>query len=118
MAREEAKRENSARLAFSFGTFQTTGSGTTLFEQVVEFDCQYVRRPYVSYSFAVADGDVQQVPVCSGGVYEWKKNEHGFYIGAWCCASVSYFGTTALTIDHDFTFGNIGMKNIPYSDMV
>jgi hypothetical protein len=116
----DSQRENSSRLAFAFGTFTTEGSGSALFPDPVEFGTVFVRRPYVSYSWALAEqvDDLAVMPNCSGGVYRWKQDENGFYVGAWCGANVSIFSTTTVTMYHDFTFANMALKDIPIEDLI
>ncbi len=126
---EYRNAENSARLAHSFGKFNTTGWGEFLPEDKVDFAGLYLERPAVSYGASFADDDeveklvTTRYPRCGGVVVRWDKTEKGLYKGAWVAIWVedrSPFAelTTPDTdmtyeIVHDFTFLGVATKPIP-----
>jgi hypothetical protein len=120
-------RENSTRFAQAFGSFDTTGWGEVAFEDCFEFGLTFIEEPFPAYSFSVEleENDDPLVdtrfPRCSGGIWKWKRNKRGFYVGAWCLVTVesqSAFITTAepepdYPLRHFFTFSGKAMKDLP-----
>ena len=139
----EAIRENSARYASSYVSYQTTGWGEFLAPDCQRFTTTFVKRPSVAHACSI-DGDTLvdgRFPRITAGVHKWLQNDQGFYIGAWLFFVVETFGlqsqptfvmptdsdgavaTVALpyptpadpnySIIHDFTFTGVAMKAIP-----
>lgn len=142
--REEAQRhaENSARLAQSFAIFVTQGQGTLVHNKRVRFDTTFIEQPIVTYGsvvnlddlaslFDLGDSDDAPLPICSGFVTDWDRDDRDFYTGCWVAVRVHYplilgIGeeeeVTAVPevptdaqpeIEHHFTFAGIAMKDIP-----
>ena len=120
-------RENSTRFGEAFAFFDTTGWGETAFEECYVFDMTFIQPPFVSYSFSVeleenddplVDG---RFPRCSGGIYKWKRDKRGFYVGAWCLVTVETQSPFILTTEvepnyplrHYFRFCGKAMKDLP-----
>lgn len=88
--RREAHRENAARLASIVVSFETTGSGDLIPPQPVVFKVPFFEEPTVAYGSVLRrrpDAQFYRLPVSSGGVLRWQKNERGFVLGAFL-----YFG--------------------------
>lgn len=123
--------ENSSRLAQSYAVFDTTGWGEVAFDQCFLFDLTFIEPPVIAYGFGVglvggAEMNNDQLvdtrfPRCSGGVYRYKTDKRGFYLGAYCFVTVdtkSPFIPTAMPepnyqISHWFTFTGIALKDLP-----
>lgn len=123
--------ENSARLAQAYATFTTNGQGTTQYEHRVNFGLTFIEEPVVSYgsmvdidfladALAVEDSDDVKLPLCSGFVVNWDRDERDFYIGCWVAARVYYPPEDLVAfeaqpeVDHHFTFAAVAMKDIPF----
>ena len=139
----EATRENSARYASAYVSYQTTGWGEFLSPDCQRFTTTFVKRPSVAHSLSIDGDDLvdTRYPRVTAGVHKWLQDERGFYIGAWLFFVVETFGlqtqptyvmptdsdgavgTVAMpypaaadpnyTIIHDFTFTGVAMKAIP-----
>jgi len=130
--------ENTGRLAQAYAVFETTGWGETAFEDCFDFRLTFVEVPVVAYgsrlisASALPDDNEDEklvdtrFPRCSGMVYEYRQNSQGFYVGAWCLATVDtrspYITTTITddpnyTIEHWFTFTGIALKDLPAEAM-
>ena len=108
----EQVRQNSSRLAQSFNSVETVGVGMIRLRSALIFDCSFIQKPIVGYGMTVESDLVEgDFPSCSGGVTDWRRNSRGFYLGAYV-----YLVVTAVedpTIQHDFTFTGIAMKDLP-----
>jgi hypothetical protein len=117
--------ENSSRLAFAWGTFTSTGWGELAYPEPVDFGLTFVEEPIVAYGFALVGGDKlvdNRFPRAQGGVYEWRIDGRGFYIGAHvfaCVETVSALITAPYgdpdpnyELKHHFTFSGIALKDI------
>ena len=129
-AEVERHRQNRARLAQEFHKFQSVGQGFIEFDKVAAFDITMIEEPYVSYG-ATLDLDAlaeQQnldpgvdpaIPLTTGVVTEWDRDDRGFYVGAWVAVRVYFPPTDAIPADMDveilhwFTFTAIGIKDVP-----
>lgn len=127
----ERHQENSARLAQAFARFEARGAGYVEFGDMVDFGLTFIEKPFVTIGSAIdldalasdlnldEEGDVPPIPLISGVVTEWERDERGFYTGAWVGAAV-YFQPDVI-IDEDvrtvievhYTFTAIAMKDIP-----
>lgn len=130
----ERHRENSGRLAQAFAKFDTEGQGYVEFADRIDFGLTFVEQPYVTYGSALdlddlADlldlepGATPPLPLASGFVTEWDRDERDFYIGAWIAVRV-YFpmedGVTAdveVPVTHYFTFTATAIKDVPLDDL-
>lgn len=123
-------QENSARLAQSFATYDTTGQGSKAFDKKCKFGVTFIEKPIVAYC-AELDldvlGDLQNVdagempvlPICTGFVCEWDTDERGYYTGCWVAVRV-YFPYEDLIdikmkveVTHNFTFSAVALKDVP-----
>lgn len=139
----EQTRENTARLAQAFASYETTGDGEIILNEPYLFGCTFIERPTTSYGFALNEAanaagiDVQfgKLPQASGGVREWVKDGRGYYTGCYVFFSVRTQAITRTTpvdpdedpapvvdptaatpnyvIDHDFMFSGIAIKDVP-----
>ena len=116
--------ENSTRLATAHARFQTTGWGEVEFENCFIFGVTFVDQPSVSFGYSLQEGldpVPSRFPRAFGFVSQWKLNDKGFYVGAWCAVAVddrsSFIGTTEpdpdYVLEHDFRFEGIAMKDVP-----
>ena len=128
--REMRDRENGARLAKSFAVFRTTGQGSHQYEERVDFGLTFIEKPVVAYgSFCdiddladvqnLEDADETPLPVTSGFVVNWDRDERDFYIGCWVAVRVNFPTIDEVDpeampeMEHHFTFSAIGMKDVP-----
>jgi hypothetical protein len=82
----EAIKENSARTARLYVTFQTTGAGQLVPPAPVMFELPMFSEPAVSHGFALArapDRRYFRLPMVSAGVLRWERNNRGYYVGAY-----------------------------------
>lgn len=114
LAREswrEQVAENSARLAFAWGTSTTTGPGAQVHEKSIDFGLTFVEKPMFAYGFVAIDVDFETYfPQSVGFVTGWEQDARGLYIGA-------HVGVNVLTsagdiLEHHFSFIGTGMKDI------
>lgn len=116
--------ENSTRDANAYARFTTTGWGEIAFEECFEFGLTFIEEPYVACSMSLQDGDKLiegRFPRASGGVYRWKKNHRGYYVGAWLFVTVETSSPNIYTseldpgyeLDHSFIFAGMAMKDLP-----
>lgn len=121
----EQHKENSARLAYAFGTKETTGWGEFTFEDVIDFQVAFIERPVHSYGCSVDPDSIDSIrssryPRTWGQVTHWDIDKNGLYRGAWVVVEVedrSYFISATVpdpepnyTLIHDFTFIGTAMK--------
>jgi hypothetical protein len=130
---QERHKENAARLAQAYAEFDTTGQGSIEFEERVNFGLTFIEKPIVVYGSeldleALDDllendsevNDVPALPLCSGYVTEWDRDDRGFYKGCWIAARIFFPSSpavptdTAVVITHHFTFAAVAMKDVPY----
>lgn len=122
-------RENSARIAQQFATFDTTGQGSVAFEDKVDFQITFIEKPLLAYGCEldldylaevqdVEAGEMPALPICCGFVTEWDTDHRGFYTGAWCAVKV-YFPpedlvdvTLEVEMTHNFTFAAVALKDV------
>jgi len=133
--RQEADRhrENSARLAQAVAVFVSTGQGTTQYAKRINFGLTFIEKPVITYGSQVdmddledligtdteSDADDTPLPVCTGFVTQWDRDERGFYTGCWIAARVYYPDTDYVSgdvmpvIEHHFMFSAVAIKDIP-----
>lgn len=86
--------ENSARLAMVWGSSTTTGSGSILFEDAIEFGITFIEQPMVSYGTVLLNPDAVMdlanavLPLATGMVVEWVRDANDFWVGAHVALSV------------------------------
>lgn len=116
----EQVAENSARLAFAWGTAITTGQGSIALEDDIQFGIAFVEKPMVSYGYELlnrtdfeADDDTEINPVipnAAGCVYEWDIDGRGLYVGAH--VAVNVIGDDVIEIEHHFGFTGVAIKDL------
>lgn len=120
-ARVEQTRENGGRLAEAHGLFRTSGWGEMAFQDVIEFGLSFVDAPAIAYGAELNPGQTlvdTRFPRSWGGVYQWKRDAKGLYVGAYCYAvidagSIIPAGDPGYTLTHHFTFTGIAIKGLP-----
>lgn len=117
--------ENSSRLAYSFGEFQTTGWGETVFTTRIDFGLAYIYKPTMSYGYDCSAREASltasRFPRAGGFVTRWDIDTRGFYRGCWvgCWVEDKSPNITAVlpdpnySLNHYFTFLGVAMKDIP-----
>lgn len=131
-------RENSARLAQAYASFDTKGLGTIQYKGRVGFGLTFIERPMVSHaaycdmeelmdtyypdSDLTDDENEISLPVCTGYVTDWDEDERGLFIGCWIAVRVympledwpNPASSPMPKIEHHFTFAGIAMKDLPF----
>lgn len=108
----EQLRQNTSRLAQSYNFVETVGAGMIRLPTVVRFHCTFIEKPVVAYGYTVeSDLITGDFPSAVGGVYSWQIDARGFYLGCYVFAVVT--ANSDPTIQHDFTFTGIAMKDLP-----
>lgn len=109
-------KENSARLAFAWGSMASTGVGTAMQSDPIMFGLAYIEKPSVAYGVEYPDFDDDPdtggfPPYTSMGfVHEWLTDGSGLYVGAYVGVSIGGIGTDFSAVHH-FTFCGISIKN-------
>lgn len=133
-AEVERHQENSGRLAEAFARFETIGQGSIEFGERVDFDLTFIEEPFMSYG-AMIDLDaldemmgndpsniVPEIPLSTGVVTSWDRDDHGFYVGAWVGVRIWYPYDSSIwpemefEMSHHFTFKAVAIKDIPVGD--
>ncbi len=113
---EGQTRENAARQAFSWGTFDSTGFGELPYPEQLDFGVTFIHEPYVSYGFSVEQAAaLDELPTSAGGVFKWRQDGRGFYVGAHVYVVVDSFSHTYAVdprLVHHFSFTGIAIKDI------
>lgn len=112
--------ENSARMAFAWGTSTTQGQGGVAHPEVIDFGLAFAEKPMFSYGFELlnrtdfeADNDTDvdpPIPTSTGCVYQWKVDPRGMYIGAH--VAVYVVSDDAIKIEHHFGFVGLAIKDL------
>jgi hypothetical protein len=120
-----AVAENSARLAFAYGDYNTTGLGQFAFNEQVSFDLAFIERPFMSYGYVYDFDDNDSVvlyPRATGFVWDWHVNTKGLYVGAsvGVCVDTPAVVNPApsFALEHHFSFAGLAMKVIPANLLV
>ncbi len=131
-AARQRNAENAARHAFTFHRLESIGWGQIEFEDPLQFDLSFTRRPFMSYGYHVESDALIEYgyPHCAGLVTEWEQDAHGLYIGAWVAVSiqlgvanyplsqeVAQEDWPAYVVEHDFTFQAVAIKDLPLDDV-
>ncbi len=120
-------RENRARHAQMMAKFETVGQGGKEFEDRIDFGLTFIEEPHMGYGSALdldelADlldlepGADPPLPLCSGMVTEWDRDDRDFYVGAWVAVRVYFPETVAvdeLRMSHYFSFQATAIKDVP-----
>jgi len=121
-------RENSTRFAQTFGRFTTTGWGEVAFEDMFDFGLSFIEEPFVAYSSSI-DSDAlidTRFPRATGGVYRWKQDKRGFYVGAWCYTTIETKSPNIATTEaepnyslvHYYSFSGKAIKDLGIEHLV
>lgn len=130
LSRYERQRtaENSARLAWSMGSFVTNGWGEFLMPEAQIFDCLFVGEPFMFSGFSV-DEDLTKsqlvstrFPRVSAFVAEYHKDQRDLYYAAHVGFTVDMRSPEFLknqvesipkyTLTHYFCFAGIAIKRL------
>lgn len=112
-------QENSARLAWAWGTATTTGAGQKPFEKIINFGLAFTEKPHFSYGYELLNrtdfedddgGNDLPVPRSTGCVYMWRVDGRGLYTGAH--VAVNIVSDKAIQIEHHFSFAGIAIKDL------
>lgn len=104
--------ENHGRLAVNRARFTTAGWGSYEFEEIADFDATFIEEPTLSVGFQMEADEWREAledagyvasnietegtsldipfPVVSGFVTTWEQDDNGYYVGAYCAASVQF----------------------------
>lgn len=112
--------ENAARMAFAWGVATTTGQGHVVLNRVIDFGLAFAEKPMIAYGWEIlnrsdftadtAGGATLPVPFCSGGVYQWKVDGRGLYVGAH--VAVAIYCDDTIQIEHHWTFTGTAIKDL------
>lgn len=127
----ERHEENAARVAEAYARFQSTGLGSIEFEERVDFGLTFTEEPYLSCGHQIDLDDLDDLleneagtttppmPLCTGYVTSWDRDDRGFYVGAWV-GVVAWYPYEAnirpdveIEMSHHYTFKAIAMKDVP-----
>lgn len=115
---EGQTRENAARQAFAWGTFDSTGYGTYAYPDVLDFGLTFIHEPIVTHSFSVDGERLDHLPRAVGGVHRWQEDGRGYFRGAFVYVVVDLFEPELMTpensppVVHSFLFTGIAIKDI------
>lgn len=123
--------ENKARLAQVFADVTSTGQGTYVFDEVIDFGLTFIERPNISAGWyidlddwaeelGIREDDEEPLPLpsCSLFVVRWDQDDRDFYVGAYLAVSVHFpVGMVPFeampVIEHHVTFSAIAIKDVP-----
>lgn len=76
--------ENSGRLARVAVFYDTTGNGETTVQKPIEFGLTFTEMPSVVMGSSLLSGQLvrRKLPNTSAGVWKWKIDPKGYYVGA------------------------------------
>ncbi len=123
-AHRDAIRENTGRTARCMATYTTVGVGETRLDKGIPFDITFIEEPCFTYGYALDDDSVDLVaghyPRVGCGVYEWIRDNRGFYTGALLFFTVDTVGPgdtvghePNYTIHHHLRWEGTAIKDIP-----
>lgn len=121
-SRREAQQQNSARLAFFRHTHGTNGVGPVRMEEPILFDIPFLERPSFTQGAlvkAAPDVNIWHMPVGTAGVWQWRRNIKGHYLGAFMYFEVRMETRSGAVLNyppvemlHDLVFTGIAYKNL------
>lgn len=127
----ERDQENSGRVAEAFARFRSTGQGSIEFPERVDFGLTFIEEPYMSYGFMIDLDTLDDlleneqgtktppIPMCSGAVTSWDRDDRGFFVGAWVGVHVwfPYEANVWPDLDvemfHHYSFKAVAIKDVP-----
>ena len=131
----ERNQENSSRVAEAFARFRSTGLGSIEFGERVDFGLTFIEEPYMSYGYYIDLDDLDNLlgnelgnatpplPICSGAVTDWDRDDRGFYVGAWVAVRVWFpyeanvWPEMEVEMFHHYSFKAVAMKDVPIDDV-
>lgn len=122
--------ENSARPAVSEHTIISTGTGQTRVKSPILFSMHFREQPHFTSGCLTVKNPYPKVfhdPVGQTGVWAWKRDGKGYYVGAYVWWRVdSYMLDTvdlndsgaanpvpAMQVEHHLSFSAVGFKDLP-----
>jgi hypothetical protein len=78
--------ENGARLARVAVVYESSGNGELKVAEPIEFGLHFTEEPSVTTGRVLVDGQALvsgQYPNGDSGVWRWKRDEKGYYVGAY-----------------------------------
>ena len=104
--------ENSGGPAYLALQFATYGSGEVRHPELLHFGLGFVKRPAVSYGFSLRMSRLPErgFPRCGGGIWKWRKNLLGLYVGAYAFVTVEC--DAELGVTHSFGFSGMALKSV------
>jgi len=130
-AENERHRENSGRVAEAFARMRSTGLGSIEFPERVDFGLTFIEEPYMSYGTYLDLDDLDDkleneagtttppMPICSGFVTDWDRDDRGFYVGAWVGVRIWFpyeanvWPELEVEMFHHFSFKAVAIKDVP-----
>jgi hypothetical protein len=120
--RREQSRENSGGRASAWGQVSTTGWGELAHGSVIDFQITFIAEPMVAYGYSCQQPlTTTRYPRAHGFVYSWRRDQNGYYTGAWVATVVETQGAQLYpsvpdpnyTLTHSFTFSGVAYKALP-----
>lgn len=130
-AEVERHQENSARVAEAFARFRSTGQGSIEFPDRVDFGLTFIEEPYMGYGGFLDLDDLDDkleneagtttppMPICTGFVTGWDRDDRGFYVGAWVGVRIWFpyeanvWPELEIEMFHHYTFKAVALKDVP-----
>lgn len=130
----ERHQENSGRLAEAFARFESVGLGSMEFGERVDFGLTFIEEPFMSYGAAIdldaldemlgneASSITPAIPIATGVVTDWDRDDRGFYVGAWVGVRIWYpyedsiWEQSEVEMQHHYTFKGVAIKDVPTGD--
>lgn len=121
-ARRETQAANSARLALYRHTHASSGVGTVQVPTAIDFDVTFLERPHFTQGAVVKvspDLAIWNLPIGTAGLWQWKRNTKGYYIGAYVYLDVRMETRNGDVLDyphvemlHDLLFSGVAYKDL------
>jgi len=133
-AETDRHAENSGRVAEAFARFTSTAQGSIEFGDRVDFGLTFIEEPYMSYGGKIDLDDLDDIlgndpssltppmPISSGYVTDWDRDDRGFYVGAWVGVRIWYpyeanvAPEVQFSMDHHYSFKAVAFKDVPIGD--
>ena len=128
----ERHDENSGRIAEAFARMRSAGQGSIEFSERVDFGLTFIEEPFMSYGSHVDTDELDNLldsnptstlqtplPICTGYITEWDRDDRGFYVGAWVGVRVWFpyeadvWPDLEVEIFHHYSFKAVAIKDVP-----